>query len=117
MTDSNDEIANLKREVAALKNAIKPPPRDLEKEAALWRDEIHRASEARASASARSHYHPDQLRDMEAACPTPQIQAIAREGRVHGPCGQLPPDYSATAKPLPPGSGWVRPRRLPIAGS
>jgi hypothetical protein len=113
MTDQ-EKLEALEKEVAALKNAIKPPPRDMEREMAEWRGEMHRISEARASADALSHFHRDQLCDMERACPTSVVRDIVRRGGIPEPslAGQDGQVTAVHRSPGLPGSGWVAPRSL-----
>jgi hypothetical protein len=83
MTDNN-ELADLKRELAQVKAAMKPlDPAALEREARAWRNQMHQAAEGRMSrANAFSH---DQLAAMEAAVPADMCRDLVRHGTVQGP--------------------------------
>src|SRR5262249_14887619 len=93
MTKHDDELAALKQEVAALKEALlgkedKPEPKKefVPKTDAEWIDEMHQMREKRMNFA--SNFHPDDLRAMEAAAP-PHIMKGIREDR-HAPTG---PNY------------------------
>jgi hypothetical protein len=81
MTTDNDELAALKAEVAALKAAVSPPKSNfVPKSVAEHMNEVHQMREGRMSLA--SNFHPDDLRAMEAACPTDLVKGIAlREKR------------------------------------
>jgi hypothetical protein len=111
MTDS-DKIAALEKEVAALKNAIKPPPVDMERAIAEWRDQQHRAHEAHMNHAAP--FTREDIAAFDKACPPSVSQDIARRGGIPPPslAGQ---DGKITAVRGPsglPGTGWVAPRSL-----
>jgi hypothetical protein len=84
-TKQTDEIAALRAELAELKATVKAasaPAVSSEREAAEWRDQMHRLAEARMSRVAVS---PEVLRDYARACPTSDIQDLVRHGTVQGP--------------------------------
>jgi hypothetical protein len=86
---NDDELAQLKRELKAeLKAELEaeakaaPSARDAEREAAEWRDRMHKLAEGRMSRVAVS---PEVLRDYARACPTSDVQDLVRHGRVQSP--------------------------------
>jgi hypothetical protein len=79
MSNDDDDIAALKREVAALKTALAPPA-DTEREAALWREEQHRAREQQMGQAYT--WSREELRAMEAAAPTSAVKDIVRRGGI-----------------------------------
>ena len=92
MTD-NAELADLKRELADLKASLVQTQTPSDPAAmGRWRDEMHALSEARMSRAA--NFSPEDLRAMEAACPTTAVKDIAAKGTVQPPsmagaCGQV----------------------------
>jgi hypothetical protein len=123
MTDDNDELAALKAEQAQLAKRIaeleqpKRPPTmaELDREAAIWRDEMHRASEARMSRA--SNFSREDLRAMEAACSTRDVQDIVMRDRAPaGPSseGVIPSSQQVSNVRLGGGgsSGWRNPTPL-----
>ena len=108
---SDDERAQLKRELKAelkaeLEAEAKPAPsaRDAEREAAEWRDQMHRLAEARMSSVAVA---PEVLRDYARACPTSDVQDLVRHGRVQSP-SQAGTSGQVTVVRGAPGTGWQR---------
>jgi hypothetical protein len=102
----DDELTALKARLAALEAAAKPAPtaRDFEREAAEWRDQMHKLAEARMGSVAVA---PEVLRDYARACPTSDVQDLVRHGRVQSPSqagtsGQV----TAVRGSLTP--GWAR---------
>jgi hypothetical protein len=99
MTDTADKIAALEAEVEALKAKVSPPKSDFVPVSdAEWIDKMHQMRERRMSHA--SNFHPDDLRAMEAACPTPMMKEIAlRDARA--PTGRpgMIPRQSASEQP------------------
>jgi hypothetical protein len=119
MSDEADKkIAALEAEVAALKAKVSPPKSDfVPMSDAEWIDQMHQMRERRMSLA--SNFHPDDLRAMEAACPTDLVRSIAlRDARAPtGPSSQgvIPSSQSVSnvhvgGKSSTP--GWVDPRPL-----
>jgi hypothetical protein len=83
MTD-NDEIADLKRELAQVKAAMKPlDPAALEREARAWRNQMHQAAENRMTHA--SAFSAADLAAMDAAVPADMCRDLVRHGVVQGP--------------------------------
>jgi hypothetical protein len=121
MTDAKklaDENAELKRRVEALENKVSPTPtdpRETEREIAEHIDRMHQMREGRMRYA--SNFHPDDLRAMEAACPTDLVRSIAlRDGRAPtGPAGSAIPSSQQVSNVRTGGSatpGWSDPRPL-----
>jgi hypothetical protein len=117
MTDTADKIAKLEAEVAALREKISPPKSDfVEMSDAEWIDRQHQARERRMNFA--SNFHPDDLRAMEAACPTDLVRSIAlRDARAPtGPAGSAIPSSQPVSNVRTGGGsstpGWVDPRPL-----
>jgi hypothetical protein len=84
MTD--DEISDLKRELAEVKAAMKPlDPSALEREAKEWASEMHALSEARMSNAGA--FTLEELRAFEAAAPRSVVQDLVAHGTIPGPSG------------------------------
>ena len=121
MTDK-DEIAELiKREVAAEleRRAKEAPPKSnfVPQTDAEWIDEMHRMRERRMNLA--SNFHPDDLRAMEAACPTSTAQDLWRHGTVQSPSmggtsGQVTRVHLGGSPSRTP--GYVDPRPLDVPG-
>ena len=115
-TDTADKIAKLEAEVAELKAKVSPPKSNfVPMSDAEWIDQMHQMRERRMSFA--SNFHPDDLRAMEAACPTPMMKEIAlRDARAPtGPSNMNPSSTSRGGSPANvPGSGtgWVEPAPL-----
>ena len=74
---TDDEIAALRKEVEALKAKVDPPKSTfVPMSDAEWRDQMHQMRERRMNHAA--NFHPDDLRAMEAACPTSTMREIVR---------------------------------------
>jgi hypothetical protein len=85
MTDST-EIDDLKRELAQVKAAMKPhDPAAMEREVREWRDKVHKMREAHMAHA--SNFSNEDLRAMEAACSTRDIQDIVKHGTIPSPSG------------------------------
>jgi hypothetical protein len=83
---NDDEIAALRKEVAALKAKVDPPKSDfVPMTVEQHRDWVHQMNERRMNHA--SNFHPDDLRAMEAACPTSAVKDIVAHGHVPGPSG------------------------------
>jgi hypothetical protein len=83
MTDNN-ELANLKRELAEVRAAMRPlDPKALEREAAEWRNRMHQAAENRMSRA--NAFSPEDLRAMDAAVPADMCRDLVRHGTVQSP--------------------------------
>jgi hypothetical protein len=82
MSDEADRIATLERELAELKAKVSPPQSTfVPMSDAEWRDQMHQLAERRMGLA--SNFHIDDLRAMEAACPTPMMKDIAlRDARA-----------------------------------
>src|SRR6516162_4375540 len=114
MTDKDNELAALKKEVQELKASIKKPPPDMatmERELREYQNKLHQAREAqmsRASAFTAADY-----RAFEAACSTKDLQDIVRHGTVPGPSAIGASGPKVDPAPAAPNkSGWVEPRPL-----
>jgi hypothetical protein len=84
---NDDELAALKARVAQLEleRASKAvSAEDNERSTAEWRDQVHKWREARANSWTLP---PENLREMEKACSTSDIQDLVRHGRVQSPSG------------------------------
>jgi hypothetical protein len=112
-----EEEAALKSRVAELEAKVSPPKSDfVPMSDAEWRDQMHQMRERRMAHA--SNFHPDDLRAMEAACPTDLVKGIAlRDARA--PTGPSSAGTSGTvtrvsSNPGIPGSntGWVNSRPL-----
>jgi hypothetical protein len=116
MSKENDrEIEELRREVAALKAALKrPDPAALEREARAWRAEMHALAEKRAAGF--GGFSREDLRAMAAACPPDTVRDLVSHGTVQRPSGDGASGQvtKVSSSPGLPGSGtgWVEPRRL-----
>ena len=121
MTKHDDEIAALRAEVAALKDAVKPAPavdpREAERRDAEWMDQMHQMRERRMNFA--SNFHPDDLRAMEAAAPTSVVKEIAlRDARAPTSPSSAGTSGQVTRVSSNPGilgsntTGWVEPRPL-----
>jgi hypothetical protein len=115
--DTADKIAKLEAEVEALKAKVSPPKSDfVEMSDAEWIDRMHQMRERRMAHA--SNFHPDDLRAMEAACPTDLVRSIAlRDARAPtGPNFQgAIPSSQQVSNVRTGGSatpGWVDPRPL-----
>jgi hypothetical protein len=103
-----DELAALKKKVEELEAKVSPPKSDfVAMSDAEWRDKMHQMRERRMSQA--SNFHIDDLRAMEAACPTSAVKDIVQHGTIpapgYGHRGQPSPSPSATP-------GYVDPRPL-----
>jgi hypothetical protein len=112
MTDE-DKIAALEREVAALKEAVKPAPaRDPKAEAqatAEWQDRMHQMKEARMSCWTP----PSALQEMIAAEPKGFMKGVIHDNRAPtGRPGMIPDSQQAsnarTGNVPGSGTGWAR---------
>jgi hypothetical protein len=111
----DQEIADLKREVAELRQAVRRPTPSSDADVAAWRDQIHQARERQMSNA--SNFSAEDLKAMDAACPPSAMQDIITKGgaprapSADGISGQL---TSAHPNPGLPGShrGWVDSRPL-----
>jgi hypothetical protein len=113
MTKHDDELAELKAKVAALEAKSTPAPvdpRETERRIAEWQNEVHQMRERRMALA--SNFHPDDLRAMEAACPTSAIKDIVSHGTVQSP-GYGHRAQASRAEPSPSATpGWQEPRPL-----
>jgi hypothetical protein len=112
MTKQTDErIAKLERELAALKKANAPPAYDAEAEArstAEWRDQMHQAAERRANSF---QFRPEILREMQKACGDADLADLVHASHApQGPSGQgvVPSTQMLTGVRPGGGSGWAR---------
>jgi hypothetical protein len=112
-----DENADLKRRIEALEAKVSPPKSDfVEMSDAEWIDKMHQMRERRMNLA--SNFHPDDLRAMEAACPTDLVRSIAlRDARAPtGPAGSAIPSSQQVSNVRTGGGsstpGWVEPRPL-----
>jgi hypothetical protein len=113
---NEDELAALKARVAELERAKKPPDfATLEREAAEWRDKMHQLSEQRMSRA--SNFSREDLRAMEAACSTADVQDIVMRDRA--PSGPSAQGVIPSSQPLSNvrtggggSSGWREPTPL-----
>src|SRR5215469_14142759 len=81
---NNDEIADIRRELAQLKAAMQPlDPAALEREARAWRNQMHQAAESRMTHA--SAFSPEDLRAMDAAVPADMCRDLVRHGTVQSP--------------------------------
>jgi hypothetical protein len=110
---NNDEIADLKRELSQIKDAMKPIDRAaMEREAKEWADKMHQAREAHMSHA--SAFSKEDLAAMEAATPTAMVRDIAmRDARApSGPSAQGVIPSSQPLSAIRTGgsgtSGWAR---------
>jgi hypothetical protein len=115
MTKNDDELAELKAaqaqmaaRIAELEAKEKPPKSlaELDREAALWRDEMHQASEARMSRF--SNFSREQLRAFEAATPPDTCRDLVQHGTVQSPsaAGTSGVITSVSRNPGFGGNGW-----------
>jgi hypothetical protein len=104
---NEDELAQLKRELKAeLKAELEAKPRDYEREAAEWRDQMHRLSEGRMS-QASPPPSADDRRNMNAACPDNQMKGIAlRDARA--PTGPSSAGAIPSSQTVSNVRGWAR---------
>jgi len=130
MTDDKDRIAALERDNAELKNdlaALKAkvdPPKSTFKPMsdAEHRDMVHQMNERRMNLA--SNFHPDDLRAMEAACPTAMMKEIAlRDARAPtGRPSMIPTSNQQSTSGGDPanvpggGRGYVEPTPLGVPG-
>jgi hypothetical protein len=118
MSDA-DEIANLKRELEAVKATLAPPKsrEQREREDREWMSEMHAMREARMN-HASPPLSADEVRAMNAACGGPGgVADIVAKGGVHPPSGQIPATAGVGAVRGPSGilgsgTGWVTPPPL-----
>ena len=118
MTDKADEIAELRAEFAAELAKVKAsqPTKIDAADMARFRDEMHRISEARMSRA--SNFHPDDLRAMEAACPTAAVKDIAAHGHIPSssisavPTSQQVTSIHSNAGMLGSNTGWAPEQRF-----
>ena len=83
---TEDELAALRREVSELKATINKPapaPIDWDRRIAEHNAQLHQMRERRMAHA--SNFHPDDLRAMEAACPTSAVKDIVAHGTVQSP--------------------------------
>ena len=114
MTKHDEEIAALRKRVEELEAKDKPPAKSdfVPKTDAEWIDEMHQMRERRMNLA--SNFHPDDLRAMEAACPTPMMKEIAmRDARAPTSPGYSQrssgPVSTGGAGGAGGGSGWSEP--------
>ena len=116
--NAKDELAALRKEVDALKAAAQPKPQptreEQERATAEWINEMHQMREGRMAHA--SNFHPDDLRAMEAACPTSAVKDIVAHGTVQSPsmsgtAGQVTGVHLGGNAPVNT-SGYVDPRPL-----
>jgi hypothetical protein len=109
-----DELNALRKRVEELEAKAKPPaPIDWERRIAEHNDQVHQMREGRMAHA--SNFHPDDLRAMEAACPTSQMKEIAlRDARAPtGRPGMIPNSGAGDPRPSAgDGKGYVDPRPL-----
>jgi len=110
MTDDKDELAALKKKIEELEAKVSPPKSDfVPMTDAEHRDWVHQMNERRMNQA--SNFHPDDLRAMEAACPTSAVKDIVAHGTVQSPGygrrGQSTAPANVSATP-----GWQEPRPL-----
>jgi hypothetical protein len=117
--DTAQQIEELQRQLAELKDTVKASaPLDYEKmqrEAAKFDDEMRALSERRMAHAAP--FTRDDLRAMEAACPTSAVKDIVAKGAIPERSGMSP--SSGQLSGVHPGGGaanvprgWVEPRPL-----
>jgi hypothetical protein len=113
-TKQDQQIEDLKREVAELRHAVRGVNHGSDAEIAAWREEMHRASEARMSRV--QNFTAEQLREMDAACPPSAMQDIITKGAAPRPpsadgvSGQLTRAHPSPG--LAGSHGWQNPRPL-----
>jgi hypothetical protein len=109
MSTDKEEIAELKKEVADLKAKISPPPFDMERELREHRERMHRMSEERMSNA--SAFTRDDLRAMERACSTAEVQDLVRHSTVQSPSSISAPNQKPDPAPKvePNRTGWSNP--------
>jgi hypothetical protein len=79
-----DELAALKKKVEELEAKVSPPKSTfVPMSDAEWIDKMHQMRERRMNFA--SAFHPDDLRAMEAACPTSAVKDIVAHGTVQSP--------------------------------
>jgi hypothetical protein len=105
-----DELAALKKKVEELEAKVDPPKSTfVPMTDAEWIDRMHQMRERRMNHA--SNFHPDDLRAMEAACPTSAVKDIVAHGTVptpgYGHRGQSAAPANVSATP-----GWQEPRPL-----
>jgi hypothetical protein len=117
--DTAQQIEELQRQLAELQGAVKASaPLDYEKmqrEAAAFDDEMRALSERRMAHAAP--FTREDLRAMEAACPTSAVKDIVAKGAIPERSGMSPSSSQITS--VRPGggpanvpSGWIEPRPL-----
>jgi len=105
-----EEIAALRKELDELKSALAPKPKSdfVPMTDEQHRDWVHQTNERRMSLA--SNFHPDDLRAMERACPTPMMKEIAlRDARGPTSPGGMVPSSSGQVQGPSGGTGWVEP--------
>jgi hypothetical protein len=102
MTKQTDEIAALRAELDALKGAVKastaPDYEAMRKQALQWDDEMRALAEKRMSHAA--HFSREDLRAMEAACPTSAVKDIVAKGGIPERSGHHPARCSPAFIPV-----------------
>jgi hypothetical protein len=82
----DEELAALRARIEQLEKANKPLDwAALDREAALWRDQMHQASEARMARF--SNFSREDLRAFEAATPTETCRDLWQHGTTPSPSG------------------------------
>jgi hypothetical protein len=105
------ELAELKRELAALKSALKPAnPAAFERELAEWKEKMHEVAEARAARF--GGFSPEDLRAMNAAAPADVVSDLVSHGTVPGPSGAGKVSGQVKVSSGGSGTGWVNPRPI-----
>jgi hypothetical protein len=116
MTSDADKIAKLEAEIDALKAKVSPPKSNfVPMSDAEWIDRMHQMRERRMNFA--SNFHPDDIRAMEAACPTSAVKDIVAHGHIPSPSGMAGASGQVTrvsSNPGIPGSGtgWQAPTPL-----
>jgi hypothetical protein len=109
---NEEELVALRARIEQLEKANKPLDwAALDREAALWKDQMHQAAEARMSRA--SAFSREDLAAMEAATPTAMVQEIAmRDNRAPtGPSSEGVISSSQTLSNVRVGgggTGWAR---------
>jgi hypothetical protein len=117
MTKQDDEIADLKQQVAELKKTVAPPQSAAQRmqEDREYMSKVHAMREAHMN-HASPPLSAEQRKAYEDACPTSAVQDIVRHGTIPGPVGQAPATSQVGEVHGSPGigrgSGWVTPPPL-----
>jgi hypothetical protein len=111
MTD-NSELEDLKREVEALKKAVKPePPIDWDRLVAEHRDKVHQMNERRMNRAYA--WSREEIEAMDKA--SGGRSAVQGHGGLQNPSGLIPtsPNTAASSAAVPPNrTGWAKEQPL-----